>query len=153
MCLTCLLDWLQPVWTYYQELQLPQLLPTPSVWRIWTRLWVWWRNPDHAIIWCSSKQKQISMHHFQMTQCCCYATVLMMFLVSAADRRRLLLDHCVWPGKLGLLLYSQVLVVGLSKASQAHSILLFLQFALSAVLSIARSISSRGKRDDFDDFN
>lgn len=26
-------------------------------------------------------------------------------------------------------------------------------FALSAVLSIARSISSRGKRDDFDDFN
>ena len=28
-----------------------------------------------------------------------------------------------------------------------------LQFALSAVLSIARSLSNRGKRDDFDDFN
>ena len=27
------------------------------------------------------------------------------------------------------------------------------QFALSAVLSVARSISSKGKRDDFEDFD
>ena len=37
----------------------------------------------------------------------------MMLLVSAADRWWLFLDHCVWPGKLGLLMYSQLLDVGL----------------------------------------
>lgn len=72
----------------------------------------------------------------------------------AANWRRLFPHHCVWSGKATLDLLPAVAMLLTAMDSNVyltHS--LPVQFALSAVLSIARSISSRGKRDDFDDFN
>lgn len=76
-----------------------------------------------------------------------------MLVVSAADWWWLFPDNCVWLGKIRLYALLILHLMFAYCAIWCLNFVLLLQFALSAVLSIARSIGSRGKRDDFDDFN